>query len=387
MFRKVFGISLCVLAGLVYGQESQTLQYDSVHIPFTDKEKNSILSTNTAWINGVNVSVDFQVIIRSNDTHNGAVYGQTLNKDGVPVSKIGFNEDGTELITLSNTEVTSIYLDFTSFLEGPDNTYYLISHFELPNPAAMYMFKVQHNPDECKFENISDLQAIDWSAFNGLWSPCAGSVSPWNTHLGSEEYEPDARAYVQSNLTTFISYLMATEQGEEPAGNAYAMLRYYDIYPQDVTDLSIITDNINPYRYGYVTEVSVDDNGIPHPTKHFSMGRKSIENCIVLKDLKTVYISDDGTNTMLSMYIMDKAGDMSAGTLYVANITQDTYKGSNGAEVTYFNVEWIDVGHATDDQISAFIESLTFSDIFDAEFPDWNTYGATNGCNEAAGFR
>lgn len=28
----------------------------------------------------------------------------------------------------------------------------------------------------------------DWG---GLWTPCAGSVTPWNTHIGSEEYEPD----------------------------------------------------------------------------------------------------------------------------------------------------------------------------------------------------
>ena len=29
---------------------------------------------------------------------------------------------------------------------------------------------------------------IDFSKFGGLWVPCAGSVTPWNTHLGSEEY-------------------------------------------------------------------------------------------------------------------------------------------------------------------------------------------------------
>ena len=31
-----------------------------------------------------------------------------------------------------------------------------------------------------------------WFADWGLWVPCAGSVTPWGTHLGSEEYEPDA---------------------------------------------------------------------------------------------------------------------------------------------------------------------------------------------------
>ena len=28
-------------------------------------------------------------------------------------------------------------------------------------------------------------------SIHGMWNPCAGMVTPWNTHLGSEEYEPD----------------------------------------------------------------------------------------------------------------------------------------------------------------------------------------------------
>jgi hypothetical protein len=28
------------------------------------------------------------------------------------------------------------------------------------------------------------LQPVDWSEWGGLWLPCAGSVTPWGTHLG-----------------------------------------------------------------------------------------------------------------------------------------------------------------------------------------------------------
>jgi hypothetical protein len=31
------------------------------------------------------------------------------------------------------------------------------------------------------------VRPIDFSGVNGLWIPCAGSQTPWNTHLGSEE--------------------------------------------------------------------------------------------------------------------------------------------------------------------------------------------------------
>lgn len=29
----------------------------------------------------------------------------------------------------------------------------------------------------------------------GLWIPCAGSKTPWGSHMGGEEYEPDARPF------------------------------------------------------------------------------------------------------------------------------------------------------------------------------------------------
>jgi hypothetical protein len=37
------------------------------------------------------------------------------------------------------------------------------------------------------------LTVVDWSAYKGIWFPCAGITSPWQSHVGSEEYPPDAR--------------------------------------------------------------------------------------------------------------------------------------------------------------------------------------------------
>ncbi len=42
--------------------------------------------------------------------------------------------------------------------------------------------------------SVLELKNIDMNPINGLWVPCAASLSPWNTHLSSEEYEPDARS-------------------------------------------------------------------------------------------------------------------------------------------------------------------------------------------------
>ena len=64
---------------------------------------------------------------------------------------------------------------------------------------------------------------IDFSAYGGLWVPCAGSVTPWGTHLGSEEYPPDARAVEAATaLDEIDDYYMP-------------MVRYFGLDPGKVT--------------------------------------------------------------------------------------------------------------------------------------------------------
>ena len=31
------------------------------------------------------------------------------------------------------------------------------------------------------------VKPLDFAGVNGIWIPCFGSQTPWNTHLGSEE--------------------------------------------------------------------------------------------------------------------------------------------------------------------------------------------------------
>ena len=50
--------------------------------------------------------------------------------------------------------------------------------------------ELKQDKETCKLSVISQTPT-NWSDWGGLWTPCAGSVSPWNTHLGSEEYEPN----------------------------------------------------------------------------------------------------------------------------------------------------------------------------------------------------
>ena len=66
--------------------------------------------------------------------------------------------------------------------------------------------------------------------------PRTGSLSPWGTHLGSEEYEPDARAFFASN---------------SPASRVREFARYWGLYPGDFNSsaayMTALRQTMNPY--------------------------------------------------------------------------------------------------------------------------------------------
>ena len=82
-----------------------------------------------------------------------------------------------------------------------------------------------------------------------------------------------------------------------------------------------------------------------------------------MPDMKTVYMSDDDSgkyntkfNTasggVLFKFVADIKGDLSAGTLYAAKLTQDA---TSDPQRAGFNVEWISLGHGYNAQIAGWI--------------------------------
>ncbi|MCK6390643.1 MAG: alkaline phosphatase, partial [Azonexus sp.] len=117
----------------------------------------------------------------------------------------------------------------------------------------------------------------------------------------------------------------------------------------------------NPYRYGHMVEVTVAAEGSTRVAKHYSMGRLSFELGDVMADRRTVYFGDDGTDVIRAMYVADKEGDLSAGTLYAARWLQES-----GAGFGQARLQWIRLGHASDAEIEALIEGgIRFSDIWE----------------------
>ncbi len=63
-----------------------------------------------------------------------------------------------------------------------------------------------------------------------------------------------------------------------------------------------------------------------------------------MPDKRTVYMSDDnGTGGGLFMFVADKVGDFTKGTLYACKVTQTTPAGGDPA-ASSFKVEWVKLG-------------------------------------------
>ena len=169
---------------------------------------------------------------------------------------------------------------------------------------------------------VKSYYTVPSSNAHGLWIACAGSLSPWNTHLSSEEYEPDA--WTIATNTQFKAFSLNT------FGSATAA---------------------NPYHYGHVPEVTVNPDGTGSLVKHYCLGRISREIVHVMPDNRTVLMGDDATSGGIFMFIADVEKVLSSGTLYVAKLTQTS--AANAADGGAFTLAWIKLGHATSIEIEA----------------------------------
>ncbi|MBS0328277.1 MAG: DUF839 domain-containing protein [Proteobacteria bacterium] len=200
----------------------------------------------------------------------------------------------------------------------------------LPSPIAVLALDQDKRTGKLTLESYSN---VDTSGVHGLWITCGASRSPWNTHLSSEEYEPDAVTI---------------------AGNAQFKAFSQNLYGNP--------DAANPYHYGHLPEVTVNPNGTGSIKKHYCMGRISHELVQVMPDERTVLMGDDTTNGGLFMFVADRKRDLSAGTLYVGKWTQTSGVGAGAGDIS-----WIKLGHATSDEIKALADTLTAADIVDVK--------------------
>ncbi len=247
--------------------------------------------------------------------------------------------DGSSLLSLPNPSVPGIagkavfavvQFEYTTRDQSGASTYGV-----LPSPIAVLTLDQNQSTGALtlvKYHNV------DTSSAHGLWITCGASLSPWGTHLSSEEYEPDA-PFAATNAQ-FKAYSKSLFGNETTA---------------------------NPYHYGHVPEVSVNPDGTGTVKKHYCLGRISHELIQVMPDQRTALMGDDYTNGGLFMFVADKEKDLSAGTLYVAKVGAgfSVDPSAAGAALT-----WISLGHATSAEIETLANTLKPADIMSVSKTD-----------------
>jgi hypothetical protein len=310
-----------------------TLSFEAVAAPVEGSADSYIAIGSTGLsVNGAAVANSgYKTLVKSGQLVDGNVYAQVRDSAGSDLFVSNYNE-------------------FMSILPIGDRIF-AVSQFE-NIPGGMNLLELSQDSITGELTPMTT-EVLDFSAIHGGYNHCAAVVTPWNTHLASEEYEPNARA--RSAATGSID-------------------SYYDSIADYHTDLSLL--QVNPYWYGYPVEVVVNAEGTDVRTdivKHYSVARVSLEVPYVMPDRKTMYLTDDqSTGGGLFMYIADEAEDLSAGTLYAMKWNQTDSGSDDNAFMGAADIEWISLGHATNADISELVNGdnpLSFADIFDAVEP------------------
>jgi uncharacterized protein len=249
--------------------------------------------------------------------------------------------DGTSLLSVSRPTVSGIVgkavfavvqFEYTTFAQDGTTSMY----GKLPSPIAVLTLDQDQRTGKLRLVKYHN---VDTSSVNGLWITCGASLSPWGTHLSSEEYEPDA--FTIASNTQFQAFIQ----------NLYG-------------DTAASTDPVkaNPYHYGHMPEVVVNPDGSGSIKKHYCMGRISHELVQVMPDNRTALMGDDTTNGGLFVFVADKKNDLSSGSLYVAKVgTGFSIDPAQSAAA----LTWVKLGSATSAEVKALADSTLPSQIFD----------------------
>jgi len=317
--------------GVIVGQDFSNLpnNFGALDLPITTADKEVVMTAVGSY----------QVLAQQNDLLN----------DGKEMGDI-HAADGTTLIKNSNDP------DFNGVISDGGTGFYVYTNWE-DRPGSMSRMQVG-NLTNAGYGSITLDGMLDFSSVQGTWVNCFGTVSPWGTPLSSEElYFDDTADWFDSSFQYF--------------SNPQSLATYLG-YPTDGSG-----NWPNPYRYGYIVEIGNPTDGVlanVTANKLEAMGRFSHENAVVMPDQKTVFLSDDGTGVVFFKFVADVAGDMSAGTLYGAKITQTS--GVTDPSEAALGIEWIELAHGTETAIEAAIASYdgTFAaanQITDQEINDW----------------
>lgn len=350
------------------GPGTSGLSFASVSFPRTNAEKHLVRASATANVDGKDVAIGYQSLVRSGQ--DPAKADKTCDLTGSPATCAGAqlakngqimkDDGGQPMVTNQN--------DFSSLLDVGGNKF-LVHSFEA-NPSPIFVTKLTQAADTGMLTAASTKSA-DLSSIDGLYRSCAGSITPWGTHISAEEAQVNARIYDELDANaTWATVTKLSRYGEVKQMARYLGWDATDANSDGFPDATVASflSTYTAYFHGFAVEMKLAADGTPTVKKHYAMGRLGMELAYVMPDQKTVFMTDDVTNGALMMFVADTAGDLSAGNLYAMRVYQTSP--AKGAVFTG-DIEWVSLGHATDTEISALIHPaggaarIKFGDMFE----------------------
>jgi secreted PhoX family phosphatase len=326
--------------------------------PQSDEERTKTYTTSSAIVHYSDGSqklypLSYETLFRSGERSGSGAAGEILDKKGNIISESSADKSGQK----AHGPFYAYGPDGNSLIQlrrpGKSNELFLVTQFEYHTeaiaangqgkidlyarlPMAVSLSRLKQRGKDGDL-SVASIRNVNLKEIDGIWIPCAASLTPWNTHLAGEEYEPNAKEFENEPLESMNLYL-GTSGKSSVAGGA------------------------NPYRYGHAVEIKVNENGSTEARKRYAMGRLSMELAEIMPDERTAYMGDDGRDTMMFMFVADKPRDLSAGSLYAGRWYQRAAEAGGSADI-----QWIHMGHANEKEIEALIQSgIQFSDIFDS---------------------
>jgi hypothetical protein len=246
------------------GPGTGSLSFAEVSFPVTNLEKHQIRASAKANVDGKDVAIGYQPIIRSGQDPSKAdkkcdLVNSPTTCAGALIAKNGqiMKDDAGQPLPASN------YNDFSSLLEVGGNKF-LVHQFEA-YPSGLNVTTLAQ--DAAGVLTAKATKVVDLGSVDGLYRSCAGSTTPWGTHITAEEAQVNARSVEAA--TTWDALSKSSRFSETKMMARYLGL---DLTGTDA-EVPTFQSTYSAYFHGYAVETTLAANGTPTVKKHYAMGR------------------------------------------------------------------------------------------------------------------
>ncbi|MFB6281570.1 MAG: alkaline phosphatase PhoX [Haloferacaceae archaeon] len=388
--------------GFRFDADGDSDEFDELGIPDTKAKQGTVRTA----------AGSYTVLAREKQSIGGGA-----ERLGVPKTP-----DGTEITGFDGSKYSAFGNDpdMNQFVRTGDGEGYLFTNFE-QSPGSVSRIPITVGADGSVSADLAGATNLEnYDAFRDIGGTrinCYGDLSPWGTPLSAEEEYAHARVSLAATTGDMVENGGVGRRGAaeffnrpDPTGIQAKVGEYYDegwyvqgsfalagvellayylgADPADRTgdgdDLAPIEGSYpNRYRYGYIVDFrnpAADDPADVEPVKYYVMGRGAWEAPDVQADERTAYLTSDGANKGLYKFVADRPipewddpADV-AGTLYAPKVTNRAAARNNPPGTVDLEIEWLELGHATNAEVESWIaeyDGIDQVDYLESHIPTW----------------